>query len=36
LINLVGMDSPGLTSAPAVAEIVADLLEDKDVPGVRS
>ncbi|MCK9244791.1 MAG: NAD(P)/FAD-dependent oxidoreductase [Candidatus Marinimicrobia bacterium] len=26
LINLIGIDSPGLTSAPAIAELVADLL----------
>ena len=27
LVNLVGMDSPGLTSAPAIAEHVARLIE---------
>lgn len=27
LVNLVGIDSPGLTSSPAIAELVADLLE---------
>jgi len=26
-VNLVGIDSPGLTSAPAIAEHVARLLE---------
>ncbi len=31
LINLVGIDSPGLTSSPALAEIVAGLIDDREV-----
>ncbi|MEN8007520.1 MAG: NAD(P)/FAD-dependent oxidoreductase [Candidatus Krumholzibacteriota bacterium] len=30
LINLVGIESPGLTSAPAIAEAVADLVREMD------
>ena len=30
LIDLIGIDSPGLTSAPALAEIVAALLDDRE------
>lgn len=30
LINLVGIESPGLTSAPAIARIVADLVRDME------
>ena len=29
LINLVGIDSPGLTAAPAIAKMVVELLEDE-------
>ena len=33
LINLVGIDSPGLTSAPAIAEEVALLLQERPISG---
>ena len=32
LVNLIGIDSPGLTSAPALAELVADLLDGGEMP----
>jgi len=31
LINLVGIDSPGLTAAPALAELVAGMIDGRDV-----
>lgn len=30
-INVAGIQSPGLTAAPAIAEMVADMIEDKEI-----
>jgi L-2-hydroxyglutarate oxidase LhgO len=32
LVNLVGIDSPGLTSAPALAELVAEIVDGGEAP----